>query len=109
MVYSLTNDSSVIRDADGACIPPDDRNADWRDYQAWLALGNTPTPYVAPPPLDALGVGRNQRKNSVQPRKPDQGTGGQGRDHGGSIPHRRQSPDAAAVTCSALMHSEGLR
>jgi hypothetical protein len=56
MVYSLTNDSSVIRDADGACIPPDDRNADWKDYQAWLGAGNTPTPYVAPPPLDALSA-----------------------------------------------------
>lgn len=56
MVYSLTNDTSVIRDADGACIPSDNKNADWRDYQAWLALGNTPTPYVAPPPLDSLSA-----------------------------------------------------
>ncbi len=50
MTYSLLSGSSFItRDADGACIPADPRNADWQAYQAWLATGNTPTPAVAPP------------------------------------------------------------
>lgn len=57
MVYSLLNVPGVLRDSDGAFIPPDDRNADWNDYQVWLALGNTPTPAPAPPPPpDALNA-----------------------------------------------------
>ena len=47
--YRETAGDSVIRTADGACIPHDERNRDWRKYQAWLADGNTPDPYVAPP------------------------------------------------------------
>ena len=38
----------ILRDADQAFIPNEDANADWRDYQAWLAEGNAPTP-AAPP------------------------------------------------------------
>jgi hypothetical protein len=58
MTYTLTsstlanNAQSVIRDADGASIPPDLRNADFQQYLAWLAAGNTPTPYMPPlPPI----------------------------------------------------------
>ena len=50
MTYTLTqSECCVIRDADGATIPEDPLNADWRAYQAWLADGNTPTPAPAPP------------------------------------------------------------
>ena len=52
MTYTLIQNSSyVIRDADGATIPDDPLNADWRAYQAWLAAGNTPTPAPAPPSI----------------------------------------------------------
>lgn len=50
MTYTLYYNGYVIRDADGACIPSDPANTDWMAYQAWLAEGNTPNPYVPPPP-----------------------------------------------------------
>jgi hypothetical protein len=50
MTYTLTQYSSVIRDADGACIPTDSANTDYQAYLAWLAAGNAPNPYVPPAP-----------------------------------------------------------
>ena len=48
--YTLS-ESGAIRTGDGAGIPDDDRNRDWRAYQEWLAEGNTPpAPWVEPPP-----------------------------------------------------------
>jgi hypothetical protein len=38
----------ILRDDDGAFIPFDEANADYREYQAWLAKGNEPTPATAP-------------------------------------------------------------
>jgi hypothetical protein len=42
-------DGPVLRTADNASIPNDPANRDWVEYQNWLALGNTPDPYVPPP------------------------------------------------------------
>lgn len=49
MTYTLTNSQSVIRDEDGAFIPFDEANTDYRAYQQWLTEGNEPNPYVPPP------------------------------------------------------------
>lgn len=52
MTYTLvSNSTTVIRDADGAHIPPDPTNSDRQDYQAWLDAGNAPNP--VPPPSKA--------------------------------------------------------
>ena len=50
MTYTLTQTTIVIRDADQAHIPPDPRNFDRQQYEAWLSAGNTPNPYAPPPP-----------------------------------------------------------
>ena len=43
----------VQRTSDGANIPPNDDNLDWREYKKWLAAGNTPDPKDADPtPID---------------------------------------------------------
>lgn len=46
--YRLTDTTAIIRTSDNARIPADPDNADYAAYQAWLAVPNTPDPYVAP-------------------------------------------------------------
>lgn len=61
--YALTEDANVVqRNSDGAFIPNDPLNADWQDYQAWLAKGNEPAPYV--PPASAKPALRGSHDNS---------------------------------------------
>lgn len=50
MTYKLQDNGYVMRLADGAWIPPVAENADYREYLAWVAAGNTPQP-VDPPPV----------------------------------------------------------
>lgn len=48
--------SCVQRIADGAWIPPDPGNTDWKIYQIWLTGGGVPDPFVPLPPLPAPPV-----------------------------------------------------
>ena len=54
-MYQLTTSTSIIRLSDGAFIPNDPGNCDYRDYLDWLEAGNTPEPAAdplpSPPPL----------------------------------------------------------
>jgi hypothetical protein len=46
--YQLTAlGATILRSLDGAYIPADPGNADYVAYEAWVAAGNTPDPYVA--------------------------------------------------------------
>jgi hypothetical protein len=48
-MYQLTQTTAIMRIADLAWIPADSANSDYAAYLVWLAAGNTPLPYVAPP------------------------------------------------------------
>jgi hypothetical protein len=49
-MYQLTTSTSIKRLSDGAFIPNDPGNRDYREYLDWLDAGNTPEPAPAPPP-----------------------------------------------------------
>ena len=50
MTYQLTTSTSIIRLSDGAHIPDDPGNRDYKDYLEWVNEGNTPLPAPTPPP-----------------------------------------------------------
>ena len=49
-MYQLTTGTSIKRLSDGATIPSDPGNRDYREYLEYLEAGNTPEPAPAPPP-----------------------------------------------------------
>ncbi|MET3995986.1 hypothetical protein ABID65_007658 [Bradyrhizobium sp. S3.9.2] len=61
--YQLTTEDAngpVQRAADHACIPNDPANRDWAEYQAWLADGGVPDPYVPPAPVPPMPTVEDQ-------------------------------------------------
>lgn len=48
--YKITNGMSIVRETDGAFIPPDPANRDYADYLSWVEAGGVPDPYIAPTP-----------------------------------------------------------
>ena len=58
-MYKL-NIQGVTRISDNASIPADLQNTDYAEYLQWLSEGNTPDPYVAPPPTIPSSVTRLQ-------------------------------------------------
>jgi hypothetical protein len=49
-MYQTINETTVQRLADGAFIPADPANADYRTHLDWRAEGNEPLPAPSPPP-----------------------------------------------------------
>jgi len=47
-MYQLTTSTSIIRLSDGAVIPNDPGNSDYREYLEWVEAGNTPEPAPEP-------------------------------------------------------------
>lgn len=65
-MYQLTSDGmGVIRTADGALIPNDSDNRYWREYQAWLAAGNTPDPVPAVVVTNAMVNAERDRRAAL--------------------------------------------
>lgn len=76
MSYKLAS-VGVIRTTDGAFIPPDIKNIDWRDYQKWIADGNTTLPQDPPPPptqdeIDATSAKSYGKLNALKSMTPAQ-------------------------------------
>jgi hypothetical protein len=59
-MYKLIINDMIVRIADNAGIPADPANTDYQQYLQWLAEGNTPDPYVPPPPPIPASVTRFQ-------------------------------------------------
>jgi len=60
-MYKLTAlPTTVQRLSDNAFIPFDVGNRDYRLYLTWLAEGNEPEPYIAPPPPVPQSITRRQ-------------------------------------------------
>ncbi len=63
--YKLQRGNGVLRRSNGAQIPNDPRNRDWRKYQRWLQAGNTPDPADPKRPLIDTEAELAQQINSA--------------------------------------------
>ena len=61
-MYKLTCDETIIRLTDGASIPPDKHNRDYRAYLHWLEDGNTPEPADPEPVVERVPTVEEQIK-----------------------------------------------
>ena len=60
-MYKLTSSPNTVhRTTDNAFIPFDGGNRDYQEYLEWLAEGNTPEPYIPPPPPVPQQITRRQ-------------------------------------------------
>lgn len=68
-MYKLTSSESVLRLEDGAVVPADERNADWRAYQDWLVGGNMPALADQPSAADLIKKQIADLEATVTPRR----------------------------------------
>jgi hypothetical protein len=61
-MYQLTTSTSIKRLSDGAFIPNDPGNRDYREYLAWVEAGNMPEPAPAPPEPEPAPVLTTEQK-----------------------------------------------
>jgi hypothetical protein len=59
---STSTSTSIKRLSDGAFIPNDPGNRDYRDYLDWLDAGNTPEPAPAPPEPESVPALTTEQK-----------------------------------------------
>jgi len=47
-IYTNQFGTFIVRTSDGAEIPTDTNNTDYKEYLAWVAAGNVAQPYILP-------------------------------------------------------------